>query len=83
LGLYAAFVRSYPGLGRSLGVEIADRRWVGARYRDLHAEPAGIQPDDFVDRLGVWMRSHVRLWIELVFANHALAAIDLRFDVVL
>src|SRR5262252_3365377 len=47
------------------------------------AESANFKQNDFVDRLGVWMRSHVRLSIELVFANHALSPIDHRFDMVL
>ena len=76
-------MRSDPGLGRGLAVETADRRRVGARDRDLYAEPASIKRDNFVDRLGVRMRSHVRLSIELVFANYALSPIELRFDVVL
>jgi hypothetical protein len=46
-------------------------------------EPATIKRDDFVDRLGVRMRPRVRLSIELIFANHALSPIELRFDMVL
>ena len=83
MALYAGFVHSDPGLSRGLGVETADRRRVGIRDGNLYAEPAGIEQDDFVDRLGVWVRSHVRLSIELVFANYALSPIELRFDVVL
>ena len=83
LGLYAGFVRSDPGLSRGLGVKTADRRRVGIRDRDLYAEPASIEQDDFIGRLGVWVRSHARLSIELVFANHALSPIDHRFDMVL
>ena len=79
----AGFVRSNPGLGRGLAGETADCRRVGARDRDLYAEPASVKRDNFVDRLGVRMRSHARLSIELVFANHALSPIDLRFDMVL
>jgi hypothetical protein len=83
LGLYAGFVRGDPGLSRGLGVEAADRRRIGVRDGDPYAEATSIEDHDFVDRLGVRMRSHVRLSIELVFANHALAPIDLRFDMVL
>ena len=81
--MYAGFVRNDPGLGRGLAVETANRRRVGVRDRDLYAEPASIEQDNFVDGLGVRMRPHVRLSIELVFANHALLPIDLRFDMVL
>jgi hypothetical protein len=49
----------------------------------LYAEAAGIEQNDFVDRLGMWMRSHVRLSIELVLANHTLPPIDHCFDMVL
>jgi hypothetical protein len=83
LGLYAGFVQSDPGLSRSLGIKTADRRRVGIWDRNLYAEPASIEQDDFVGRFGVWMRSHVRLSIELVFANHALSPIDLCFHMVL
>jgi hypothetical protein len=83
LGLYAGFMQSDPGLSRGLAVETADRRRVGIWDRNLYAEPAGIEQDDFVGRFGVWMRSHVRLSIELVFAHHALSPIDLCFDMIL
>jgi hypothetical protein len=83
LSLHATFVRSDPGRGRSFGVEPADHRRAGVGDRYPYAEPAGIERDNFVDRVGVWMRSHVRLSIELVFANHALATVDLGFDMVL
>jgi hypothetical protein len=82
LALYAVFVRSDPSLGRSLGVETADRRRIGVRDRNLYAEPTGVKRDDFVDSHSVGMRPHVGLPIELVFVNHPLATVDLRVDAV-
>ena len=83
LGPHAGFVRSDPGLGSGLGIETADRRRIGIRDRNLYAEATGIEQNDFVDRLGVWMRSHVRLSIELVLANHPLSPIEPRLHMVL
>ena len=51
---------------------------LGSGSENPYAEPASIKWDDFIDRLGVRMRSHVRVSIELVFANHALSPIDHR-----
>lgn len=83
MSLHATFMRSDPGRGRSLAVEPANRCRAGVRDRYPYAKAAGIERDDFVDRLGMWMRSHVRLSIELIFANHALATVALGFDMVL
>src|SRR6516165_11685896 len=69
LGLYLAFVRSDPSLGRNLVVETADRRRVAVRDRNPHREPSGVKRDDFVGGLSVGMRLHVWLSIELLFAT--------------
>ena len=82
LALYAVFVRSDPSLGRSLGIETADRRRIGVRDRNLYAEPTSVKWDDFVDSHSVGMRRHVGLPIELVFVNHPLATVDLPIDTV-
>src|SRR6516165_4049118 len=78
LGLYTVLVRSDPGLGRSLGAETADRRRIGVRDRNLHAEPTGVKRDDFVDSLSVGMRPHVSLSIESVFVRSR--KVHLRID---
>jgi hypothetical protein len=77
-------VRGDPAHRRSLGFKPADRRRAGIRDQHPYAKPAtGIERDDFIGRPRMRMRSHIRLSIELVFANHALATVDLGFDLVL
>lgn len=56
--LNAAFMGSDPGFGGSLRREAADRRRAGIRDRNLHAEPASIHRNNFVQCLGVGVRSH-------------------------
>jgi hypothetical protein len=84
LSLHATLVRGDPGRCRSFRFKPADRRWAGIRDRHPYAKAAdGIKRDDVIGRLRMWMRSHLHLSIELVFASHALATVDLGFDLVL
>ena len=58
LGLHPVLVRGDPRLSCSLGVETADCGWVGVRDGNLYAEPTNVKRHNFIDCLGVWVRSH-------------------------
>lgn len=60
LRLHPALVQGDPGFGRGLGVETADHRRVGVRYRHLDAKTACIKRQYLIERFGVGMGSHDR-----------------------
>lgn len=59
LAFNAAFVSGDPRFGSRRRFKAADGRRAGHRRRNLHAKSAGDKGDNFVDRLGVWMGSHI------------------------